>query len=131
MAGFALDVTYESPVPCLKYCARTECFQMFTVPQLQQLLTLAHVTIVRARPKLEADVVIALVTHLLPDATEQELKNIYALRFKMKQPVIETIITSELASLVEDDVFPEDLDAMEKEVFAKHSAKGVRKKPPA
>jgi hypothetical protein len=131
MAGFALEVIDESPVPCLKYCARTECFQRFTVPQLQQLLTLANVTIVGARPKLEADVVIALVTHLLPDATEEELKKIYALRGKMKQPVIETIITSELAALVEDAVVPEDMEAMEKEVLVKHSAKGVRKKPPA
>ena len=95
MAGFALEITDESPVGCMKYCAECECSQRFTVPQMQQLIAIAGVACVGPRPKLEADVVAALVKHFCPGATEDELIKIYALRVKMKQPVSKTIITPE------------------------------------
>ena len=125
MAGFdeiTDESADESPVGCMKYCAESECFQRFTVPQMQQLIAIAGVACVGPRPKLEADVVAALVKHFWPGATEDELIKIYALRVKMKQPVIKTIITPELAALVEEAVVPEDSEAMEKDVLEKHHA---------
>ena len=108
MAGFALEITDESPVGCMTYCAESECFQRFRVPRMQQLIAIAGVACVGPRLKLEADVVAALVKHFCPGATEDELIKIYALRAKMKQPVIKTTITPELAALVEEAVVPED-----------------------
>ena len=128
MAGFALEVTDERPVGCMRYCAQSECFQRFTVPQMQQLIVIAGVAYVGPRPKLEADVVAVLVKHFCPGATEGELMQIYALRAKMKQPLIKTIITPELAALVEEAVVPEDLEAMEKDVLEKHHAKHLKRK---
>jgi len=79
--GIVLQMDQARSQPLLKFAA-SRCFLGMTLPHLNKLMTALHMPFDRSnpRPKKEPAILRALVEHILPQATPEEVNAILALR---------------------------------------------------